>query len=155
MIPGKLLKKAFDQGLLREMIGFVAQSMMGLEMAGLIHARRTDLGLFSRRCFWLSVPVKRRGTASSSMFDTPLIGTNLRLSVALSGSSCEKRVGSWLPELSDIMAVGGVRRCFALDWTPRPRSSWRTLRRVWLPTAALPYGGDRRSLWSDPGFPLA
>src|SRR4051794_16838462 len=72
MIPGKLLKKAFDQGLLREMIGFVAQSMMGLEMAGLIHAWRTDLGLFSRRCFWLSVPVKCRGTASSSMFDTPL-----------------------------------------------------------------------------------
>jgi len=46
MIPGKLLKKAFDQGLLREMIGFVAQSMMGLEIAGLIHAWGTDLGLF-------------------------------------------------------------------------------------------------------------
>jgi hypothetical protein len=70
MIPGKLLKKASDQGLLREMIGFVAQSMMGLEMTGLIHAWRTDLGLFSRRCFWLSVPVNHRGTASASMFDT-------------------------------------------------------------------------------------
>jgi hypothetical protein len=46
MIPGQLLKKASDQVLLREMIGFVAQSMMGLEMAGLIHAWRTDLGLF-------------------------------------------------------------------------------------------------------------
>jgi hypothetical protein len=57
MIPGQLLKKASDQVLLREMIGFVAQSMMGLEMAGLIHAWGTDLGLFSRRCFWLSVPV--------------------------------------------------------------------------------------------------
>jgi len=42
----KLLKKASDQGSLREMIGFVAQSMMGLEMAGLIHAWGTDLGIF-------------------------------------------------------------------------------------------------------------
>jgi hypothetical protein len=32
------MKKASYQGLLREMIGFVAQSMMGLQMAGLIHA---------------------------------------------------------------------------------------------------------------------
>jgi hypothetical protein len=70
VIPGQLLKKASDQGLLREMIGFVAQSMMGLEMAGLIHAWRIDLGLSSRRCFWLSVPANHRGTARSSMFDT-------------------------------------------------------------------------------------
>jgi hypothetical protein len=46
MIPGKLLKKASDQGSLREMIGFVTQSMMGLEMAGMIHAWGTDLGIF-------------------------------------------------------------------------------------------------------------
>ena len=46
MILGKLLKKASDQGSLREMIGFVAQSMTDLEMAGLIRARGTDLRIF-------------------------------------------------------------------------------------------------------------
>jgi hypothetical protein len=79
MIPGKLLKKASDQGLLREMIGFVAQSLMGLEMASLIHTWRTDLELFSRRCFWLSVPVNHRGTARSSMF-------NIAVSEVIKGS---------------------------------------------------------------------